>query len=308
MINNLLLIISATFAHIFGFIHMKKLFGLFISLAAGVAWAQSWVHVNYDTGAGTPVRQVEGVLRIPERHSNGGALLILHHAGGFSFNTTKQYGEYFSKRGFVTLELKMFDMHDSRPDPITLHGQMMGGLKHLVQVPGVDPKKVSVMGLSLGAFMTVDAASQWFYEHYQAGELRFNKLIAMYPTCWIASAAANGDIAGMPLFRGMPTNFLQKWAHIPLLILAGAKDSYDTEDPNACPAFAKSIKDPKQAQITSFHVFPNATHAWDHGRNYSFPIWGGCTGRTNCTNRIVFSPETVELGKQAVQAFLIENN
>lgn len=284
---------------------MRRLvFSFVFSIVATTSWAQSWIKVNYDTGAGTAVQQVEAVFRTAEGTPNGQALLILHHAGGFSFNTTKQYGEFFSKQGFVTLELKMFNDYDSRPAPLILHGQMMGGLKHLSQIPGIDSKKVSVMGLSLGAFMTVDAASLWFYDHYRAGDLRFNKLIAMYPTCWITSAAVSGNVAGMPLFNGMPTNFLEKWAHIPLLILAGGKDSYDSEDPNACPEFVKNINDSKQAEITSVHVYPNATHAWDHGRNYSFPIRGGCTGRTSCTNRIVYSPETVEQGKQAVLSFL----
>ena len=284
---------------------MRRLvFSFVFSIVATTSWAQSWIKVNYDTGAGTAVQQVEAVFRTAEGTPNGQALLILHHAGGFSFNTTKQYGEFFSKQGFVTLELKMFNDYDSRPAPLILHGQMMGGLKHLSQIPGIDSKKVSVMGLSLGAFMTVDAASLWFYEHYRAGDLRFNKLIAMYPTCWITSAAVSGNVAGMSLFNGMPTNFLEKWAHIPLLILAGGKDSYDSEDPNACPEFVKNISDSKQAEITSVHVYPNATHAWDHGRNYSFQIRGGCTGRTSCTNRIVYSPETVEQGKQAVLSFL----
>ena len=287
---------------------MKTLIvGLCFVLATISTRAQTWVKVDYDTGVGTSINQIGAVLRTPaEGTFNGQALLILHHAGGFSFNTTQQYGEFFSKRGFVTLELKMFNDHNSRPSPIELHGQMMGGLKYLSQVSGVDPAQVSAMGLSLGAFMTVDAAGQWFYEHYGAGSLRFKKLMALYPSCWITTAAAAGKADGIPLYKGMPNNFLEKWAHIPLLILAGGKDSYDSEDPNACPSFAKGISDTKQAAITQVTVYPNATHAWDHGRNYSFPIWGGCTGRTNCTNRIVFSPETVELGKQAVLSFLLQ--
>lgn len=285
---------------------MKSLIvGWCVVLATASAWAQTWVKVHYDTGVGTAVNQVEAVLRTPaEGTSNGQALLILHHAGGFGFNTTQQYGEFFSKRGFVTLELKMFNDHNSRPSALQLHGQMMGGLRYLSQLTGVDPAQVSAMGLSLGAFMTVNAAGQWFYDHHGAGGLRFKKLMALYPACWMTAAAAAGQVEGMPLYRGMPSHFLQKWAHIPLLILAAGKDSYDSEDPNACPAFVNGMTDPKQKELTSVTVYRNATHAWDHGRNYSFPIWGGCTGRTNCTNHIVFSPETVELGKQAVLSFL----
>lgn len=288
---------------------MKRLFlGLFLALATFSINAQTWVKVNYATGLGTSINQVEALLRNPaEGTSNGQALLILHHAGGFSFNTTQQYGEFFSKRGFVTLELKMFNEHNSQPPLLELHGQMMGGLKYLSQVSGVDPAQVSAMGMSLGAFMTVDAASQWFYEHFDAGSLRFKKLIALYPSCRATAAAAKGKADRIPVYRGMPSNFLEKWAYIPLLILAGGKDSYDSEDPNACPDFVKGISDQKQADIMNVTVYPNATHAWDHGRNYSFPIQGGCGGRANCINHIIFSPETVELGKQAIYSYLSKN-
>ena len=61
---------------------------LMLSFSAEATWAQSWIKVNYDTGAGTPVQQVEAVFRAAESAPNGQALLILHHAGGFSFNTS----------------------------------------------------------------------------------------------------------------------------------------------------------------------------------------------------------------------------
>jgi len=58
-------------------------------------------------------------------------------------------------------------------------------------------------------------------------------------------------------------------------------------------------------ELTQAKVFMNATHGWDHGKDYSVPVQGGCLGRTNCTNRIVSSPVTVEQGKKAVMNFLI---
>jgi dienelactone hydrolase len=180
----------------------------------------------------------------------------------------------------------------------------MGGLQYLSQVPGVDRKKVSAMGMSMGAFLTINATSSWFYEKYGAGDLRFDKLIALYPVCWFMSEAMKGQTQDILIFKGLPNTFLQQSVEIPLLILAAGKDSYDTMDANACPAFAKSIVNPRQAAMTKIVVYPNATHGWDHGKDYSFPLRGQCTGRTSCTNRIVSSPETVEQGKQAVLSFL----
>ncbi len=286
---------------------MKKIVArLFLALMVMPAWSQTLVTVDYNTGLGTPVQQVEAVVRSAEGVANGQALLILHHGGGFSMNTTQQYGEFFSKRGFVTLELKMFNDSRSRPDPLTLHGQVMGGLKYLAAIPNVDPNKVSAMGMSLGSFLTIAATSSWFYEHYQAGDLRFKKLAALYPVCWMMSEANKGKTQGISFYVGMPQNFLQRSAGVPLLILAAGKDSYDGLDADACPAFVKSIPDVHQVQMTKVVVYPNATHGWDHGKDYSFPVRGSCSGRTNCTNRIVSNPEIVEQGKHAVMSFLNE--
>lgn len=288
---------------------MKKyLIGVLLTIASVSNWAQSLIKIDYDTGAGTPVQQVEAVFRPAKGVANGQALLILHHGGGYSDNTTQQYAELYSSKGFATLELIMFRMRTPSMviDPIVLHGQVMGGLKYLSKVPGVERTKVSAMGMSMGAFLTIDATSSWFYEHYQAGDLRFNKLIALYPVCWFMSEAMKGETQELLIFKGLPNTFLQKSAEIPLLILAAGKDSYDGSNVNACPTFAKSITNARQASMTKVEVFENATHGWDHGRNYNFPLRGQCPGRSNCTNYIVSSPETVEQGKQAVLNFLTD--
>ncbi len=275
-------------------------------MLSSLSWAQTRIKVDYNTGPGSPVQQVDAVFRSPKGSANGQALLILHHGGGYGYNTTEQYAELFSSHGFATLELIMFEDARSRnrPDPVSRHGQMMGGLKYLAQVAGVDPKKVSAMGLSMGAFMTIGATGSWFYEHYQAGGLRFHKLLALYPVCWMMTEAVKGQTQDIASFRGLPNTFLQQFAEIPLLILAAGQDSYDSLDAGACPAFAQSIPNPTQAALTKVEVFATATHGWDHGKNYSVPVQGGCTGRTSCTNRMVFSPVTVEQGKQAIMSFL----
>jgi len=284
----------------------KVIASLFIALMVTPTWSQTLVKVDYNTGAGTTVQQVEAVFRPAKGAANGQALLILHHGGGYSDNTTQQYAELYSSKGFATLELIMFRTRTPSTviDPIAIHGQVMGGLQYLSQVPGVDRKKVSAMGMSMGAFLTINATSSWFYEKYGAGDLRFDKLIALYPVCWFMSEAMKGQTQDILIFKGLPNTFLQQSVEIPLLILAAGKDSYDTMDANACPAFAKSIVNPRQAAMTKIVVYPNATHGWDHGKDYSFPLRGQCTGRTSCTNRIVSSPETVEQGKQAVLSFL----
>lgn len=250
---------------------------------------------------------MEAVLRKPEAAGTGQALLVVHHGGGFRAGTTAQYAELFSKQGFTTLELRMFDSpEDARPPMLALYAMMASGLRYLSQRPEVKPDKVSAMGLSLGAFMTITATSGWFYEHHQLGKLRFHRLAAVYPVCWMMTEAVKSQTEGLAIFSGLPPNVLQTFARVPLLILAAGKDNYDGNNPNACPDFAKAIPDAQQAQVSEVKVYPEATHGWDHGRTYSFIAFNACPIRKTCRNTNVSSPATVEKGKQDLLAFFTQ--
>ena len=104
---------------------MKKYFlmafVIFTAMSSTITWAQSNIKVDYNTGSGTPMKQVEAVFRPASGDENGQALLILHHGGGYNDNTTQQYAEFFSNKGFATLELIMFrDIFSrNRPDPVS---------------------------------------------------------------------------------------------------------------------------------------------------------------------------------------------
>lgn len=253
---------------------------------------------------GDAASQVQAVLRKPAATGNGQALLLLHHAGGFGRGTTTPYAELFNRQGFTTLELKMFDKPgDYRPPQVALHAMIASALKYLARQPGVQPDKVSAMGLSLGAILIISATSQWFYEHHQLDTLRFHRVAALYPVCWMMTEAAQGKTQGLVAFTGLPSNFLQTFAKVPLLILAGGKDNYDGNNPNACPDFARSISDVDQERLTQVKVYPEATHGWDHGQTYSFVAFNACPMRTTCRNTNVSSPATVEKGKQDLLAF-----
>lgn len=270
------------------------------------AWAKETVTLDYVV-PGDAAGKVSAILRKPASDANGQALLILHHGGGFKPGTTTQYADLFTSRGFTTLELRMFDSPgDVRPPPIALYAMMAAALKYLAQQPGIQPEKVSAMGLSLGAFMTISATSNWFYERHELGKLRFHRLAAVYPVCWMMTEATKGQTQGLAAFSGMPPNFLQRFAGVPLLILAGGKDNYDGSNPSACPDFAKSIPDDRQAQLTQVKVYPEATHGWDHGYTYNFIAFHSCAIRTTCRNFNVSSPVTVEKGKQDLLTFLTQ--
>ena len=159
------------------------------------------------------------------------------------------------------------------------------------------------MGLSFGAFMTISATTRWFYDAYHLGPLRFDRLAAVYPACWNFMEAIDGRLHGIRPFAGLPNTFFQAFTGIPLLILAGGKDSYEGGNPDSCPTLAKSIPDSTQAKLTQVIVYPDATHAWDHGNTYGFWAEGACFNRSSCRIHNVFSWTTTETGKRDLLEF-----
>jgi dienelactone hydrolase len=281
-----------------------KVAGLVLAAAFPVApaLAQSAVTWEYELPSGLP-GQAQGVLRIPTEGRNGHAMLLLHHSGGFDRGTTAQYAALFQQRGFLTLELRLFDRPENRPVAPVMYAMTASALMFLSRQPGVQADKVSAIGLSMGAFMAIVGASSWFYAEHNLGDARFHKLAALYPVCWSASEISKGHTEGLPHVAGLPSNFLQSFAGVPLLILAAGRDDYDGRNPRACLDFAASMRDTRQSSITQVKVYAEASHGWDHGRTYDFMVWGGCVGRTNCRNRNVHSPEHTERGKQDLLAF-----
>jgi dienelactone hydrolase len=264
------------------------------------------VTLNYASPGG-PSGKIEAVLRKPQGEGSGQALLLIHHAGGFGAGTTTQYADLFVQRGFTTLELRMFDRPtDQRPSALALYAMMAAGLRHLAQQPDVKPEKIAAVGLSLGAFMTITATSTWFYDHHKLGTMRFSRVAALYPVCWMMTEAVQGRTQGLTIFEGLPTDVIQNFARVPLLILAGGKDNYDGSNPNACPDFVKSLPDPRQVQLSQVKVYAEATHGWDHGRTYGFTAHNACPGRTSCRNVNVSNPVTVEKGKRDLLEFLAQ--
>ena len=286
---------------------MRTVIALCFAILAGLvstARAKEWVSFPYaDPGGASGT--VQALVRKPAGEGNGQAMLLLHHAGGFETGTTAQYAELFQQKGFTTLELKMFDNPGRRPSPGVIYAMVAAALRHLSEQPGIRADRVSAIGLSLGASLTVNATSRWFYERHQLGSLRFHRLAALYPVCWIMSEALRGRVDGIPFFDWMPADYLQSFVGVPLLILAAGRDGYNGLDPQSCPDFVKAIPDDVQARRTQVRVYPEATHGWDHGRTYEFNVVGACAGRTNCRNRNVSSPETVARGKADLIAFFL---
>ena len=90
-------------------IFMKNLiFCCFVLLSVIPVSAQSLVKVDYSIDKGATIKQLDAVLRSPEGEPNKQGLLILHHGGGFSFNTTQQSIERYPCYFLIVRSLFLF--------------------------------------------------------------------------------------------------------------------------------------------------------------------------------------------------------
>ena len=279
----------------------------FCVLAVSPAQAQQVVRYTYRTAIGPDAPassgEAEAVLRLPAGPANGAAVVILHHGGGWNMGTTAQYGEYFSQRGFVTLEPRMFFNREQRKTTLTHTAQMMGALQYLAQMPQVRKDAISAVGLSYGAWLAIFAATEWAYKAHEAGDLRFKRLAPLYPVCWLLDNGLRDAHGHWPIFRGLPAGFMQRWEGIEMKIFVGDQDDYDDRDPKACPDFVAAIPDERQRRASSVQVYAGATHGWDHGRTYRFPEPVACKGR-GCVNTNRSDPAVTARAKEDLLEFL----
>ena len=274
-------------------------------LAAGLsatAAAQESIRLRFLDIQGN-AHEVEGLLRTPRQGANGKAVVILHHAGGWRAGTTHQYGSFLERHGFVTLEVAMFE--DKPENPQKHLAQVFGAVQYLSRQPQVDASQISVMGLSYGGALSLYSATAWAHATYQRSGPRLRSVAAFYPTCFFHEGLARGQprmtsrLSGF----GFPPDFYREWTRIPITILVGGRDDYESRDPKSCDAFVSALPDEEQRSRVTVRLYPDATHGWDHGRTYSFfePLackWQGCRN----TNQA--DPDVTEKAKADLLDFL----
>lgn len=272
-----------------------------LTLIAITTHAQEVISVDFtDVDGGTG--KFEAILHKQEKPGPHKAIVILHHAGGWQTQTTNQYAELLHKNGFVTLEPRMFAYplasRRETHEPAKFLAQAFGALKYLAAMPDVDRKKISVMGLSYGANMTIFSATEWASKKFADDNLGFHSGIAFYPTCFALEQMTAGKRTVL-VDNNFPVDFMSKWTGMPLLILAGGQDDYEDRDPKACQSLVDTFSAERQRKASRVVVFPEATHGWDHGRTYYFFTAMACKMRgcqnTNESNEAVTAKAKEEL-------------
>lgn len=247
---------------------------------------------------------IEAAITLPAKSAaqKRPAIVILHHAGGWGAGTNAQYATFLASQGFVALEPRMFNTDGEREDTYRHMPAVFGSLAYLAKRPDVDDKKIALMGLSYGALLALYAGTNWARTKYPLGEVRYAAIASLYPLCWVGKAYVSRTI-GKWKNRAYPESFMDQWAGIPLAIFAGGADDYESKDPKSCTDFVASIPDEMQRSLTQVHLYPAATHGWDHGRTYSFFARTACKG-SGCNNTNESNPEITQIAKADLLKFL----
>jgi dienelactone hydrolase len=282
---------------------MRKISLIVLYFYMSISQAQEVVTYKYSNHEGK-TQSVEAIMRKPVGASNDRAIVILHHSGGFSTGTTSQYAEFFSYKGYTTLEPRMYNTPSQRQDTAEHLSQAMGGLKFLATQPGVDKEKISVMGLSFGSFLAVFAGTEWATQTFTEGKLKFNKIAPLYAVCWLLEKGAKKEL-GTLRNKFFPIDMYDKWSHVPLKFFVGSEDNYDDKDPKTCPNFIEAIPDAKQRSLSSVNVY-KATHGWDQ-QTSTFFATGACKGKgRGCNNTNQSNPEVTAKVKEDLLKFIDE--
>ena len=268
---------------------------------SGWASAQQLISVPYTDISGQ-TQNVEASVSLPTVDPNRKAVLLLHGAGGFKSETTKQYAALLASNGYVALELRMFE---GRPENPQKHlAQVFGAINFLAGRDDVDKQGISVLGQSYGGALAIYGATAWAHQKYNPKGIVVRSIAALYPTCFFHRELAleTERVTKRMATFGFPKDFYRSWTGTPIKILIGGEDDFENRDPRSCNSFVESIGDQVQREKVTIQLFPNATHGWDHGRTYSFrdPLackWSGCEN----TNRS--DPVVTELGKASILEF-----
>lgn len=280
-----------------------SVFLVIVALLASKAYGGEAVRFSAIEG-GKPIN-VEGYWSISSDPDHSPTVIILHHAGGYDQGTTKQYAAFFSQNGVNTFEVIMFK------DPLrasNLNGHIdmaYASLKYLIDQKRIAKNRVSVMGLSYGGMLTINAITKFVDKNHNNSGYGFSKFIALYPVCWVWADVARNNWAKLdkslkkplPWTRGyMDGGFINK----PLLILAGGKDDYEGQDSEVCGSFVNAMKDEGQKILTEVVVYPNGTHGWDQSnKRFETHMANKGSGGSN------FNRGDKEITKQGMKDILI---
>ncbi len=225
------------------------------------------------------------------------AVLILHGSGGID-GRGAFYAKTLQKAGIATLEIKMFEF-GCRPQagPQETMPHASAALRWLGAQPGIDGKRIGVMGFSWGGMMTVLLSSELVQEALGKDVPKPVAFAPLYPVC--SSIVLTVKNPGRACYDAQT-----RMSASPMLIQVGANDDYE-EGKRPCDALIAMWPAAARQQVTVRYI-EGATHAFDYQegarRYYDKSAHGGRGGMVS----IVPSSRDADETRKAVVSFFVK--
>jgi dienelactone hydrolase len=220
---------------------MKPYHGVLVALMAlyaSCATAAQLVQVDA-VAANTRAKPLLGYLAKPDGAGPFPAVVVLHGCNGFS-PAMPTMVDRLRSWGYVALAIDSLGPHGQNnacSGGIALRSQPLdayAGLTYLAAQPFVDPKRIGVLGFSMGGVSALTAAENGGIENIFPR--KFRVVIAYYPYCEVARTMS-----------------------VPTLVLIGALD--DWTPAQACQKLAeRAASDGAPIELV---IYPNAYHGFD---------------------------------------------
>ena len=207
--------------------------------------------VSFPVTANGKTWQTAGELREPQAAGALPAVLIVHGSGGVD-SRGENYARALNTAGFATLEIDLWSVRgvmrpEDRPKAVaeTLP-DAFAALHFLSRRPGLDPKRIGIMGFSWGGAVSMLTATREARDALAAPGEAFAAHAPLYPVCWV--------------YNHVPGYGFANLTGAPVFIQAGAKDLYDA--PDSCERLLATLPESAREQVSAT-VYPDAGHAWD---------------------------------------------
>ncbi|CUT12373.1 dienelactone hydrolase [Bradyrhizobium sp.] len=222
---------------------------------------------------------IEGYLAKPEGDGPFAAIVYLHGCDGHAKDDRKLTAQFLTGLGYVSLVVDSFATRGikdacTKPIPALMlarQGDALGALSFLSKLPFVDPQRIAVLGVSMGAIVALQLASTHHVETFDAPrDLKFKAAVAYSPLCSVASEELI----------------------IPTLMLIGELD--DWMPAKGCELWMKRRAD--RGAPVKLVVYPGAYHA------FSVPAFAD--GREMYGHWLKYDAEAARNAVEEMQSFL----
>ncbi len=236
-------------------------------------------------------RKVSGTLYVPENASAPVPAIVLVHGTTGIDQRGELYRQPLLDAGIAIFEVDfktgIYNGPMDRPKPDTFLPMAFAALKELRKLPSIDPKRIGLMGFSLGGNIGLRTAMESNVKQWMGEDQGFAAFALFYPVCdhFMKDFEKSGS----------------KLTGNPMIIFYGTEDSYG--EGKAVPELKSLLATKYNFQLATVE-YAGATHGFNRNgpdMNYMDPAAKGMRGH------IKWNPDAASDSITKVVAFLKEN-